>query len=143
MVEAGPSADSSSHPDGKGLRGAAWVTIGSVFVGIGIVGIFIPLLPTTPFLLLAAACYARGSRRLYDRLLGHKILGPPIRNYREGRGVTPRAKVASLVTLYTSLVLSAGMMKWDFTIMVVLLLVGIGVSAHILMMKVARVGPET
>ena len=73
-----------------------WAGLGFVFVGIGGVGIVLPGLPTTPFLILAAACFARSSQRLYDKLLAHRMFGPLIRDYREGRGIPRRAKFLSL-----------------------------------------------
>ena len=60
---------------------------GTIFLGFGIVGIFLPILPTTPFLLLSAACYARSSQRFYYWLMNNKWFGNYIKNYNEGRGV--------------------------------------------------------
>ena len=70
--------------------------LGSFFLGLGIVGVFVPLLPTTPFLLLAAALYVRSSPRLYAWLLNQKHLGPYIRNFRENKSIPLHAKVISL-----------------------------------------------
>lgn len=83
---------------------ALWVAAGSLFLALGIVGIFVPLLPTTPFLLLASACYLRGSRRLHQWLLSHGRLGAYIRAYEEGRGIPMRAKVAAISLLWLSMV---------------------------------------
>ncbi|MBT6146043.1 MAG: YbaN family protein, partial [Gemmatimonadetes bacterium] len=68
--------------------------IGTMSVVAGVVGILLPLIPTTPFLLLAAWCYARSSERFYRLLLSNRWLGPYIRNYRDGRGMSLRAKVS-------------------------------------------------
>jgi uncharacterized membrane protein YbaN (DUF454 family) len=62
------------------------VIAGTLFVGLGIIGIFIPVLPTTPFLLLAAACYARSSRKFHEWLLNNRWFGDYIRNYLQGKG---------------------------------------------------------
>ena len=80
---------------------------GTVFVLLGVAGAVLPLLPATPFLLLAAACYARGSERLYRRLLGDKYLGPYIAAFRDGKGLPLRAKVYTLLLLLASLLTSA------------------------------------
>ena len=72
------------------------ITAGTIFIGIGIIGIFIPILPTTPFLLLAAACYARSSTRFYDWLINNKLIGAYIKNYREGRGIPLKIKVFTI-----------------------------------------------
>lgn len=69
-----------------------YIFVGSISLVLGIIGLFVPLLPTTPFLLLTAAAYFRGSPELYDRLLNHKYLGSYIRNFREHRAIPLRAK---------------------------------------------------
>lgn len=72
------------------------IAAGTLALALGIIGIFVPLLPTTPFLLLAAALYVRTSPRLYDWLLHQKHLGPYIRNFREYRAIPLRAKIVSV-----------------------------------------------
>lgn len=80
--------------------------LGSVFVMLGVLGMFLPLLPTTPFLLLASACYVRGSERLHRWLMNHRYLGPYIRNFREKRGMPLSAKVATLLLFWGSILIS-------------------------------------
>ena len=82
-------------------------TIGTICVGLGVLGIILPLLPATPFLLLASACYVRGSERLNRRLLENKYLGPYIVNIKERRGLPLRAKVYTLLLLWPSILFSA------------------------------------
>lgn len=85
------------------LRKRIYVAIGAVLAGLGLAGIFLPLLPTTPFALLAAYLFARSSQRWYDWLLTHKYLGPYIRAFRERRGLTPTQKLrigASMVIIF-------------------------------------------
>jgi len=77
--------------------------IGLVSVSLGILGAFLPLLPTTPFLLLGAACFVRSSDRLYSWLMNHKVLGPYIRNYREHRAITRRTLIVALTLLWVSI----------------------------------------
>lgn len=76
-----------------------WVIAGGMALGIGVVGIVVPLLPTTPFLLLAAYCFSRGSRRLHNWLLNHPTLGPPIRDWREHRSVSGKAKLSAMIAI--------------------------------------------
>ncbi|MCY4429981.1 MAG: YbaN family protein [Rhodospirillales bacterium] len=76
-----------------------WATAGGIALGIGFVGIVMPLLPTTPFLILAAYCFSRGSRRLHDWLLNHRTLGPPIRDWREHRSVSGKAKLSAMIAI--------------------------------------------
>ena len=73
-----------------------WITLGSTFVAIGTIGIFVPGLPTTVFMILAAACYVRSSEKLYNWLIRNKTFGKYIKDYREGKGMPMRAKFCSI-----------------------------------------------
>jgi uncharacterized membrane protein YbaN (DUF454 family) len=108
------------------------VVAGTVSLGLGLVGIFIPLLPTTPFLLLAAACYARGSRRLHDWLMSRPRLGEYIRRYREGRGIPLGTKVFTVGLLWVTIGLSAAVAVESPAPRIVLLVIAVGVTLHIL-----------
>jgi uncharacterized membrane protein YbaN (DUF454 family) len=76
-----------------------YLSVGWLALGLGIAGIFLPLLPTTPFVLLAALCFAKSSPELHARLLAHPRLGPPIRDWRERRVIPLRAKLLATVML--------------------------------------------
>lgn len=71
---------------------ALWITAGSVSLGLGILGIVLPLLPTTPFILLASACYMRGSTRLHNKMLAHPTIGPIIINWHQSRSIEAAIK---------------------------------------------------
>ena len=73
-----------------------WVALGCLFVGLGAIGAVVPGMPTTVFLVLAAACFIRSSQRLYDWLISDKTFGPYLKDYREGKGIPLRAKVVAL-----------------------------------------------
>ena len=79
-----------------------FVGAGTLSLILGIIGIFLPLLPTTPFLLLASACYVRGSERMHRRLMEHRHLGPYIRNFEQGKGMPRRAKIIVILVLWMS-----------------------------------------
>jgi uncharacterized membrane protein YbaN (DUF454 family) len=117
----------------KGL----YVAVGVTSVVLGAVGIFLPLLPTTPFLLLAAACFARSSDRLYKWLMAHRILGPYIRNYREYGAVTRHAKIVTLALLWGTISLTAFGFTDAVVLRVVLFAIATGVTIHILRMRTA------
>jgi hypothetical protein len=91
------------------LKQRFFVACGSIALVLGVVGIFLPLLPTTPFLLLASWCYLRGSERLHARLLAQRHLGPYIRAFEEGRGIPLRVKALAIITLWTSIAFAAGL----------------------------------
>ena len=104
---------------------------GTISVVIGIIGIFVPVLPTTPFLLLAAACYIRSSERFYHWLINNRLFGAYIRNYIEGRGMPLRIKIFTIALLWVTIGLSAFLGTQNLVVRMVLLLVAIGVTIHI------------
>jgi len=114
------------------------IIIGSFFTGLGILGIFLPLLPTTPFLLLAAACYIRSSERFYNWLINNKWLGNYIKNYLEGKGVSLKVKVLSISLLWITIGYSVVFVVNIFPIRVILILIAIGVTIHILSIRTLR-----
>jgi uncharacterized membrane protein YbaN (DUF454 family) len=117
-----------------------WVRIlllvgGTSSVAIGILGIFVPVLPTTPFLLLGAACYARSSQRFYDWLLNNKYFGNYIRNYRERKGIPLKGKVLALALLWATIGCSVAFAVEILLVRVILIVIGIGVSIHIFSLR--------
>ncbi|MCJ7657039.1 MAG: YbaN family protein [Candidatus Atribacteria bacterium] len=114
------------------------IIIGSFFTGLGILGIFLPLLPTTPFLLLAAACYIRSSERFYNWLINNKWLGNYIKNYLEGKGVSLKVKVLSISLLWITIGYSVVFVVNIFPIRVILILIAIGVTIHILSIRTLK-----
>ncbi len=115
--------------------------VGVVAVLLGVIGIFLPLLPTTPFILLAAACFARGSERMHNWLLNHGLFGRLLRDYEAGRGIPARAKVVALVMMWPSL----GYAMWRVDLLwlrLLLLLIGVGVSVYLLRLPVCPDHPD-
>jgi len=114
------------------------VIAGTFFVGLGIVGIFVPVLPTTPFLLLAAACYARSSQRFYGWLLNNKWFGSYIRNYLERKGVPLRVKVVTITILWITIGGSVVFAADILVLKLILVIIAIGVSTHILSVRTLK-----
>jgi len=120
-------SDPAVRPHRNRLVRGLLIVAGTILVGIGIAGMFLPLLPTTIFLLGAAACYARASERFYDRLLANRLCGPFIREWREHRTVPRRARRTALllivVTFATSITLFVPGVLWRLVVAAV----GVGV----------------
>jgi uncharacterized membrane protein YbaN (DUF454 family)/ubiquinone/menaquinone biosynthesis C-methylase UbiE len=111
---------------------------GTLSTAVGIVGIFVPILPTTPFLLLAAACYLRSSERFYRWLVHNKILGAYIRDYLEGGGMALRAKLFTLALLWATIGVTVAIGTDNTAIRIVLGVVAVGVTAHIVRIKTKK-----
>jgi uncharacterized membrane protein YbaN (DUF454 family) len=110
------------------------LVIGWISVTLGIIGIFLPVLPTTPFLLLAAACFVRSSRRFYDWLVTHPRLGPWFRDYLEGKGIPLKGKVYAITTMWISIGVSCWLVPM-FWARIGMLTSATLVSLYILRMK--------
>ena len=104
-------------------RRRLWMALGGVALGLGALGVLLPLLPTTPFLILAAYCFSRSSERLHAWLLEHRIFGPPIQNWRAHRAISNKAKLSALVAMALILAISAAadVPAWVFATQTVIL----------------------
>jgi uncharacterized membrane protein YbaN (DUF454 family) len=111
------------------------VSIGILCVGLGSAGIVLPLVPTTPFLLLAAACFAKSSDRFYRWLLGHGHFGQVIKDYREKKGITKKTRAIALGLLWVSITLSAFTAISSWTARAVLFAVSAAVAVHLFSLK--------
>ncbi len=121
----------------KIIKGGLLVA-GTFFLGIGILGIFLPILPTTVFLLLAAYCYSRSSDKFYNWLINNKWFGKYITNYREKKGMSAGAKVFSISLLWISILYSVIYVIQNPFIRVLLILIASGVSIHIFTIRTYR-----
>jgi uncharacterized membrane protein YbaN (DUF454 family) len=111
------------------------VAAGTISLGLGILGIVVPILPTTPFLLLTAFCYARSSSRFYNWLLNNKYLGTYIRNYLLKKGVSVKVKWYSTIFLWGTIILSLVLISADIVVQIVLIVIAVSVTIHILSLK--------
>lgn len=101
------------------------IILGSFFVFVGVVGIFLPGLPTTPFLLLASGCYVRSSRRLHGWLMRHPALGRYLEEFNRHKGIPKKTKAVSILVMWTMITLSAVMLAGQPAVVALLLLAGI------------------
>lgn len=107
------------------------IMAGILAMSAGFLGIFLPILPTTPLLLLAAACFLKSSRKLYLWTINHKLFGPYIRNYLKYKAVSKKHKIITVSMLWLVIIISIILVKESIFIRLLLLGVAIGVSWHI------------
>ena len=117
------------------LKKAIMVSLGTLFLLLGLIGIILPVLPTTPFLILATACYLRGSERMYKWMMNNRYFGELIRNYTERRGIKPRQKAIALFTLWIFISLTIVFFVQQLLLRLILIIIATAVSAHILSLK--------
>lgn len=111
---------------------------GILLVAIGVIGIFLPVLPTTIFLILASACFVKSSPKANEWLRNHKILGMYIKNYQDKSGLTIKAKVINISLLWIMILFSAFYFTNEFYIRIILLMIAVGVTIHLLMIKTKK-----
>jgi uncharacterized membrane protein YbaN (DUF454 family) len=113
------------------LKKILLITVGSIFLVLGVIGIFLPLLPTTPFLLLTAACYAKSSKRLLRKMLSNRLVGKYIADYQQNKGIRKSIKIYVLTLLWTTIALSIVFFTDAVWLKILLVCVAVGVTIHI------------
>ncbi len=115
---------------------------GTLFVAFGVLGMLLPILPTTPFLLLAAVCYARSSKRFYNWLMTNRWFGEYIRNYREGKGLPLQQKILTILLLWVTIGYAVWFVISLWWLEVILLGIAVGVTIHMVRIKTYRPGAQ-
>ena len=115
-----------------------YTILGFTALGLGILGAFLPVLPTTPFLLLSAALFLRGNKDRYDWLLAHPHLGTYIRNFRENKAIPLRVKIVSVSLVWGTLLYCATAIAETWWMRVVFISIATAVSVHILHYKTLK-----
>ena len=100
------------------------IVLGTLSLGIGIIGIVVPGLPTTPFILLTAGLYIKSSDRLYQKLINSRFIGPYINNFRKNKGMTKRAKLSSIGIMWLMIAISCFFLIELLTIKLIVALLG-------------------
>jgi len=129
-----PMTDSRRSKFRRGL----YFVGGTVFLVLGGVGIILPILPTTPFLLLSLACYYQSSQRMHHWMLTNKWFGSYLRNYVEGKGLSLKAKLFTISLLWILIVYSAFFVMKIIIVQIVLFIIAIGVSIHLIKLPTFR-----
>ncbi len=123
------------------VRKAVLIFAGTVCVALGVLGMFLPLLPTTVFLLMAAYCYSRSSERFHTWLLNNRWCGAYIRNYKSGKGISLRQKLTTIATLWISIGFSVWIIGGGFWITLLMFGIAAGVTLHLVLLKTHRPEP--
>ncbi len=130
---------SACKKQGNKLVRTLWLIAGTICVALGAIGMVLPLLPTTPLLLAAAACYCKSSDRMYNWLLNNKWFGEYIRNYKEGRGLPMKTKITALIVLWVTIGFSTIFVlhrllpaQLVLPMQLIMIAVAVAVSIHIL-----------
>lgn len=113
--------------------------LGLLSVALGVLGMVVPLLPTTPLLLLAAFCFARSSERFHAWLLNNRVFGETIRNYRDGLGLPMRQKIATLAILWVTMVSTSIFVVPLWPVRILLGAIACGVTVYLLSLPTRRV----
>lgn len=118
-----------------------WILIccGWLFILTGVIGLFLPILPTVPFLLLAAACFARSSDRFHSWLIQHNQLGPMIRDYLSGGGIPVKARNTAIIMVWISLSVSAFLFVEGVWIKIALLAIAVGITTYLLKLPIVEI----
>jgi uncharacterized membrane protein YbaN (DUF454 family) len=127
----------------KGILKVLLIISGTVCVALGCIGIFVPVLPTTPFLLLAAICYSHSSEKFYTWLLTNRWFGDYIRNYREGRGIPLKQKVYTISLLWIVITVSVIFAVPLWWVRTILLVIAAAVTFHLIRIKTLKTESNT
>lgn len=117
------------------MRRRLFFAFGFLTLVLGIIGLFLPILPTTPFLLLTAWAWMNSSARFYTWLINSRVFGTYIRNYREKRGITPRHKVITITVLWAGIGYAALFVSPHLWLTLLLFAIAVGVTIHLLTLK--------
>lgn len=120
---------------------AILISLGTLSLSLGVLGVFVPGLPTTPFLLLTASLYVRSSDKLYAKLIGSRFFGKYISNYRKNKGITKRTKIYSLILMWVMITCSVVFFIPNFYVKLVVLFVGL-IGTYVMGFVVKTVTPE-
>ena len=126
------SKDDSEKKVGDGIKKGVFFLFGAVFLILGVIGVLIPILPTTPFLLLSAACFYKSSKRMHSWMFNNRWFGDYIRNYSEGKGISLMAKLFTHSLLWVLILYATFIVVNNLIIQVVLLSIAIEVTIHLI-----------
>ena len=122
---------SDEHSVASSFKKGVYFIVGVLSLGAGIIGVFLPVLPTTPFILLSAWCFFRSSTRFYEWVISNKRFGPTIQNYQEGRGITQPTKVRAIVMMWLAITVSVYFFITNIYIITLMYAIAVAVTVYI------------
>jgi uncharacterized membrane protein YbaN (DUF454 family) len=132
-LETNLKANSETKDDvGDVIKRGLFFLLGTIFLILGGVGVLLPILPTTPFLLLSAACYYKSSRHMHNWMFHNRWFGGYIRNYSEGKGISLNAKLFTISLLWALILYSTFIVVNNWVVQLALLTIAIGVTIHLI-----------
>ena len=108
-----------------------YLIVGSLALAAGILGVFLPILPTTPFVLLAAWCFLRSSEKLYEWVINNETFGPTVLNFQQGKGITQKTRIRAIVMMWVTISVSAYFFVSNLYVIALMYLIAISVSLYL------------
>ena len=121
----------------RNLKKKLYITFGFLAVALAIVGVFIPGLPTVPFLLVALFCFERSSKKYHDMIMNNKYFGPVLQDYYSGKGLTSSVKIKAILFLSCGMIFSIYKIQ-NLYARIALAIVWLGVAIHIILLKTKK-----
>ena len=118
----------------KNLKKKIYICVGLLALGLGIIGVFLPVMPTVPFLLVALFCFERSSKKYHDMILNNKYFGKVLKDYYEGRGLTTSVKIKAILFLSCGIGFSFYKVQHLY-LRIMLVVIWLGVTIHIILLK--------
>jgi len=125
-------------PDRRRWVRVVFIILGHLFTGLAVLGAILPLVPTTPFLLAAAACYSRGSQRFYNWLFTNRWFGHYLSDYKSGRGISLQVKIVALLFMWPPVLFSVIFIVPYLAVQIGMILLSLAISIHILWIKTKK-----
>ena len=122
----------------KNLKKKLYIAFGFLVVALAIIGVFIPSLPTVPFLLVALFCFERSSKKYHDMIMNNKYFGPVLQDYYSGKGLTPSVKIKAILFLSCGMIFSIYKIQ-NLHARIGLAIVWLGVAIHIILLKTKKI----
>ena len=121
----------------KNLKKKLYIAFGFLAVALAIIGVFIPDLPTVPFLLVALFCFERSSKKYHDMIMNNKYFGPVLQDYYSGKGLTPSVKIKAILFLSCGMIFSIYKIQ-NLHARIALAIVWLGVAIHLILLKTKK-----